>query len=755
MRRALVCVLGPSAGAGKTVTATSLSVALAEFGKSVALVDLNLQFGSVGTMMGLTPEKTLFDLTRVDGVLTEKKLDGLLTEHSSGVKVLLAPTRPAAAVVSIDFLQEVYSTLGAMFDFVVVDTPSGFTPEVIATIVNATGVIMVGMLGALSLKNTKLGLETLDLMGFPADNVKLVLNRARSRVGVSDEEVMAIMGREPDVSIPDDPDIPRAVSEGKPILIAKPEAEASVAFRQLAARYLLGDSPERNVSLRGLPGGIGAPFEPPHLRPTGTSDPFSELKNQVHLLVIGDLGPQLFNVSMDPGSLRERVIADIRRHLTQETGLSRSERDQITMDLADDILGHGPIERLLTDDTVSEIMVNGPFDIWVERQGKLQRTNIRFQDESHLRRILNKIVAQVGRRVDESSAMVDARLPDGSRINAIIPPLSRAVQVTIRKFPRNRLGFQDMIRLGSLTTETIEFLERCVQARLNILISGGTGTGKTTLLNVLSEAIPDDERIIVIEDSAELSLHQQHTVWLESRPPNIEGEGEVTIRDLVRNSLRMRPDRIIVGEVRGAEAVDMLQAMNTGHDGSLSTVHANTPRDALSRLETMVMMAGFEVPLRAIRQQISAALDLIVQIERLDDGQRRVTSITEIQRMESEVITLQELFTYKVEQITAERVIVGSLVPTGLRPTFLNKFEKRGIDLPAGLLLDPIGQHFEASPEGPDDSPEPGGGAAVREPRSPIKPTLSGNVALDPEPDPGDIEAIGETPEERQNRRAS
>jgi pilus assembly protein CpaF len=417
------------------------------------------------------------------------------------------------------------------------------------------------------------------------------------------------------------------------------------------------------------------------------ADPFSELKNQVHLLVIGDLGPQLFNVTVDTGTLRERVLADIRRHLTQETGLSRAERDQITMEVADDILGHGPLERLLADDSVSEIMVNGPYDIWIEREGRLYQTSVKFQDESHLRRILNKIVAQVGRRVDESSAMVDARLPDGSRINAIIPPLSLSGPlVTIRKFARNRLTFQDMIRLGTLTTETIEFLERCVQARLNILISGGTGTGKTTLLNVLSEALPDSDRIVTIEDSAELQLHQRHILRLESRPPNIEGEGEVSIRDLLRNSLRMRPDRIIVGEVRGSEALDMLQAMNTGHDGSLSTVHANSPRDALSRLETMVMMSGFEIPLRAVRQQISSALDLIVQIERLEDGHRRVTSITEVQRMEVDVITLQELFSYKVEQVTGERVVVGSLVSTGLRPTFLHKFEKRGIALPAGLF---------------------------------------------------------------------
>ena len=424
--------------------------------------------------------------------------------------------------------------------------------------------------------------------------------------------------------------------------------------------------------------------------PVEIEDPFSELKNAVHLLVIGDLGPQLFNVSVDPETLRGRVLADIRRHLGQETGLSRTERDQITGELADDILGHGPLERLLADDTVSEIMVNGPHDIWIERNGRLSPTNVRFQDESHLRRILNKIVAQVGRRIDESSAMVDARLPDGSRINAIIPPLSlTGPLVTIRKFSRDRLGFNDMIRLGTLTTETIEFLERCVQAKLNILISGGTGTGKTTLLNVLSAAIPDTDRIITIEDSAELKLQQRHTLRLESRPPNIEGEGEVSIRDLVRNSLRMRPDRIVVGEVRGPEALDMLQAMNTGHEGSLSTVHANTPRDALARVETMVMMAGLEIPLRAVRQQICSALDLIVQIDRMEDGSRRVISITEVQRMEAEVITLQELFTYKLEQITGERVVVGGIVATGLRPTFLEKFARRGIQLPTGLFLEP------------------------------------------------------------------
>jgi pilus assembly protein CpaF len=297
------------------------------------------------------------------------------------------------------------------------------------------------------------------------------------------------------------------------------------------------------------------------------------------------------------------------------------------------------------------------------------------------------MVAQVGRRIDESSPMVDARLPDGSRVNAVIPPLSLSGPlVTIRKFSKKRLLLEDMVRLGTLSTETVEFLQRCVLAQLNVLISGGTGTGKTTLLNALSTAIPDADRIVTIEDAAELRLNQRHVLRLEGRPKNIEGEGEITIRELLRNSLRMRPDRIIVGEVRGAEALDMLQAMNTGHDGSLSTVHANSPRDSLSRVETMVLMAGFDLPVRAIRQQVASALDLIVHLERLEDGSRRVTSITEVGRMESEVITLQDIYSFKVEQITEDRTVVGSLQATGLRPNFLHKFEKRGVRLPNSLF---------------------------------------------------------------------
>jgi pilus assembly protein CpaF len=422
--------------------------------------------------------------------------------------------------------------------------------------------------------------------------------------------------------------------------------------------------------------------------PTAQSrEPFAEVKTQVHLAVISDLGPQLFNVTMDPIALRERVVTDIKRHLQDETGLSHDDRERVTAEVADDILGYGPLERLLADDTISEIMVNGPADIWIERQGRLYETPVRFNDESHLRRIINKMVAQVGRRIDESSPMVDARLPDGSRVNAIIPPLSLSGPLlTIRKFSKKRIGLDELVELGTVSAEALVFLRRAVSAELNILISGGTGTGKTTLLNAMSTAIDDAERIVTIEDAAELKLDQRHVLRLEARPKNIEGEGEIAIRELVRNALRMRPDRIIVGEVRGGEALDMLQAMNTGHEGSLTTVHANSPRDSLARIETMVLMAGFELPIRAVRQQVAAALDLIVHIDRLEDGSRRVTQITEVQRMESEMVTLQDIYEFKVESIAKDGKISGRLRATGLRPMFLHKFERHGIELPTDIF---------------------------------------------------------------------
>jgi pilus assembly protein CpaF len=416
------------------------------------------------------------------------------------------------------------------------------------------------------------------------------------------------------------------------------------------------------------------------------SDPFAELKNRIHLALVSELGPRLFDVE-DSAAVRDRVESEIDDQLGHETGLSRDDRRRLAAEIADDIFGYGPLERLLADPTVSEIMVNGPSDIWIERAGLLSQTTLAFTDTSHLRRIITKMVGQIGRRIDESSPLVDARLPDGSRVNAIIPPLSLSGPLlTIRKFAQNRFALAELIEIGTLSADAAEFLEGCIGAQLNMLISGGTGSGKTTFLNALSAAIPDTDRIVTIEDAAELQLDQQHVLRLESRPKNIEGEGEITIRDLVRNALRMRPDRIIVGEVRGAEALDMLQAMNTGHEGSLSTVHANAPRDALNRLETMVLMAGYDLPLRAIRSHVSSALELVIQLDRLDDGSRRVVEISEVQRMEGDVITLQKLFEFKIERFDADRSIVGRLQPTGLRPGFLGKFERHGITLPLHLF---------------------------------------------------------------------
>jgi pilus assembly protein CpaF len=435
-------------------------------------------------------------------------------------------------------------------------------------------------------------------------------------------------------------------------------------------------------------------------RPEALRDPFAEVKNKIHLALVSELGPRL----VEPGEgdlVRARVETEIRNQLLQEAGLSREDRNRLAAEIADDIFGYGPLERLLPDATISEIMVNGPDDIWIERRGLLSRTGLTFTDDSHLRRIITKMVGQVGRRIDESSPMVDARLPDGSRVNAIIAPLSLSGPLlTIRKFARNRFAMSELIEIGTLSEDSADFLEKCVQADLNMLISGGTGSGKTTLLNALSAAIPDSDRIVTIEDAAELQLAQQHVLRLEARPKNIEGEGEIAIRDLVRNALRMRPDRIIVGEVRGAETLDMLQAMNTGHEGSLSTVHANSARDALSRLETMVLMAGYELPLRAIRQQVSSALDMIIQLDRLDDGTRHVTAIAEVQRMEGDTITLQNLFEFRIDRVEADRTVVGRLEPTGLRPFFLPKFERHGIELPHDIFGTGLTAMFGAGTNG-------------------------------------------------------
>ena len=466
---------------------------------------------------------------------------------------------------------------------------------------------------------------------------------------------------------------PFGAGDPPPASLASRAAEVG-AFPPLPAAPAQQGAQPAGLGTRGRP-------TPP---PAAQLDPVGKLKEQATTQLFERIGSRLNEGTLDDDQIGGLVREELNSIIEESsTPLTSEERRRIIREVEDDVLGLGPLEVLLNENTISEIMVNGPDTIYVEQKGKLTLSPVKFDDEAHLRRVIDRIVSKVGRRIDESSPLVDARLMDGSRVNAIIPPLAvNGSTLTIRKFSRDALGVNDLIGFGTMTPDMADLLRACVQARLNILVSGGTGTGKTTLLNVLSSFIPSNERIITIEDAVELQLQQDHLVRLESRPANVEGRGEVTIRDLVKNSLRMRPDRIVVGECRGAEALDMLQAMNTGHDGSLSTVHANTPRDAIARLETLVLMAGMDLPLRAIREQITSAVDLIVQIQRLRDGTRRVVAVTEVHGMEGQTVTLQDIFLFDYSAgLDANGKFLGRPVATGVRPKFAEKFEELGIVL--------------------------------------------------------------------------
>ncbi|MDH2444374.1 CpaF family protein [Amnibacterium sp. CER49] len=452
------------------------------------------------------------------------------------------------------------------------------------------------------------------------------------------------------------------------------------------ATPLAGAGPKRAVR-RSSAGRDRQPVAPVPIRPV---DPLAEFKEKAAQALFERIGGRMNDAELS----EDRLHAVAREELLNIVGeeqmpLTEEERGLLIDEIGADVLGYGPIEPLLEDPEITEIMVNGPDRIYVERSGRIELDPSAFTGEAQLRRVIERIVSRVGRRIDESSPLVDARLEDGSRVNAIIPPLAvNGSSLTIRKFSRDPFGIDDLIGFGTLSDEMAALLEACVQGRLNVIVSGGTGTGKTTLLNVLSSFIPEDERIVTIEDAVELQLQQDHVVRLESRPANIEGKGEITIRDLVRNSLRMRPDRIVIGECRGGETLDMLQAMNTGHEGSLSTVHANSPRDAVSRLETLVLMAGMDLPLRAVREQIASAVDVIVQISRLRDGTRRITQITEVQGMEGDIVTLQDAFVFDYSAgIDGSGRFRGHAVPTGVRPRFAERLKDQGIELPSTLFL--------------------------------------------------------------------
>jgi pilus assembly protein CpaF len=464
--------------------------------------------------------------------------------------------------------------------------------------------------------------------------------------------------------------------DGEPVEQSPPDREEASTSRVEPAGSPAALNGERRVRTAPPPGGIE--------RRSSASNALTKLKDRAASALFDRLGARLNDPTLSEEQLHALVRSELNVVVEQErVPLTGEQRQRLIQEVQDDVLGHGPLQRLLDDPSVTEIMVSGPAMVYVEQNGKLTRSSAHFVSEEQLRLVIERIVSRVGRRIDESSPLVDARLPDGSRVNAVIPPVAfSGSSLTIRKFSRDPFKIADLIAFGTFTPEMAELLQACVQARLNVIVSGGTGTGKTTLLNVLSSFIPDGERIVTIEDAVELQLQQEHVVRLEARPANIEGRGEINIRDLVRNSLRMRPDRIVVGEVRGGECLDMLQAMNTGHDGSLSTVHANSPRDAIARMETLVLMAGMDLPLRAVREQIASAVDVIVQLSRLRDGSRRITAVTEVQGMEGQTVTMQDAFVFDYSAgVDASGRFLGKPVPTGVRPRFTERFAELGISL--------------------------------------------------------------------------
>jgi pilus assembly protein CpaF len=506
----------------------------------------------------------------------------------------------------------------------------------------------------------------------------------------------------------------------------EPPGQPAAGTPRVPDDWLVGSE---GLGLDGQPNAIGS-FVESQTGPEGldagapdliSSEAFVQLKAKIHARLVEQLEPAMLH-RVTPSQLEEMILG-LLPAVSEEDRLSLTGRmrQRLVTEVMHEVTGYGPIQPLLDDPTITEVMVNGPRKVYIERHGKIELTDRLFKDNAHVMRIIEKIVAPLGRRIDEGAPMVDARLPDGSRVNAIIPPLAvKGPTITVRKFAKVPYQVEDLIRFGTLNEGIAEFLRGCVEARLNVLISGGTGSGKTTTLNVLSSFIPNRDRIVTIEDAAELQLQQEHVVTLESRPPNLEGRGEITIRSLVRNSLRMRPDRIIVGEVRGGESLDMLQAMNTGHDGSLSTVHSNSPRDTISRLETMTLMAGTELPSRAIREQIASAINLIVHQSRLRDGTRKLTHVTEIHGMEEDVVVMQDIFIFRQFGVDEQGRVIGRLQPTGLRPRCLEKLIGEGIHVPAeAFLLDGDGENGFGSHAGECVGAPPGrlsgrGGAAGR-----------------------------------------
>lgn len=714
----IIAVVGGKGGVGKTTFAVNYAIAMAIDVKSkVLLVDLDTKaIGDVQMLINQKPKRTLMDLGGHEGRLDAAMMMGYVAPHSSGIHFLPAVLDPEQiADVDPDKVAKGLSSCMQYYHHIIVDLGSDIDASAVKAFELSTMIFVVTMPELIVLHHTKRVIEKIQNLLFPPDMLKVVLNRFTQKKGILPQMVQNNL-KKPILGVIPEDEVTAVTSMTKatPFVISSARSEVtqsyfnlvrSIQSQQLLDKLALVKKPADAMSRLGGAKKVAeaqkkalAPsqivFDRSQMKDEKPADEWSALKQRIHkqLIETMDLKKVDTETGNDPKKkalLREKTKTVVVELLDKETHpfRSRDEIQRIVKEILDEALELGPIQDLLQDDSVNEIMVNRKDQIYVERGGKLVKTAATFSGTAQLLAVIERIVAPLGRRIDEKTPYVDARLPDGSRVHAIIPPLAiQGPMLTIRKFSKHRLGYKDLVKFGSMTEEMADFLRCCIEARLNIVISGGTGSGKTTLLNVLSSFIPPGERILTVEDSAELQLPQDHWGRLETRPANIEGKGEVSIRDLVRNTLRMRPDRIVVGECRAGEALDMLQAMNTGHDGSMTTVHSNSPRDAIARMETLVMMAGMDLPAKAIREQIASAVNLVVQQTRLSDGSRKVISITEIVGMQGDVVTMQEIFGFRRTGLDKNRKVQGKFVATGFIPKFIDELEQQGIKIPRGIF---------------------------------------------------------------------
>ncbi len=721
----IIAIVGGKGGVGKSVFSANLALAfLKEFGMRSLLIDQDMSAcGDQNLIFGIKQGRLLVDAVNHVGHYDTNAMQKLVTQHANGLHVISAPkTSSEASKISPDALGKFYKGVRNLYPIVVVDCGSRLDTCTIKAMEFATSIFVVTIPDILVMHQTMRMVQDINENMFPKEIIQVVVNRFSGNAAVNSSTIQRNLGCPILGVIPDDPQANNtALSQGNPVLVSVPNASSTRGYHELVRKIQqqnlltklaqvkkprrLGKKAATEVNAAIAEKSV--PTEKSSLRGGSTDviDTRSALKLRVHKELVERVDFKKEGSSeAEKARLREKCKSTVVDVLNGEdisvVAKGREEMQRLVKEILDEALGLGALEDLLADRAVNEIMVIARDRIYCERAGKNFLSKTTFSSDQQLMNVIERIVMPLGRRIDEKSPHVDARLPDGSRVHAIIPPLAiKGPTLTIRKFPSERLTWKHLVGFGSMTTEIADFLRVCVEARLNIIVAGGTGSGKTTLLNVLSNFIPTGERIITVEDAAELDLGQDHVVRLETRPANIEGEGEVSIRELVKQTLRMKPDRVIVGECRAGEALDMLQAMNTGHDGSLTTVHANTPRDTIARLETLVMMAGMGLPVKAIREQISGAVNLIVQQSRLSDGSRKITHITEVVGMQGETVALQDVFIHEQSGLDKRRKIIGKFVPTGFIPKFVEQMEAKGLKIPRSLFSNTPEQNKEGKPK--------------------------------------------------------